>query len=158
MIYGAGAPKVAESFTLNTGRLFTVEEAKLIRDNFKAAYPGLAWLMADCQKRARNDGYVENAWGRRLYVESERAYVATDYLVQSSGRDVLTDAILNTAEYLKPYGGRLLIPIHDELFTWVPEEPSDSFLAGLGEAMTNYKFSLPMTVTPKKGVTFAGLK
>ncbi len=158
MIYGAGAPKVAESFTVNTGHPYTVERAKVIRSNFYAAYPELHTLMNTMQDQARRTGHLQNAWGRDLYVERERAYVATDYIVQSSGRDVLADALLNVATVLPRYGGHLLWPIHDECLMWVPEEPTPELLKEVGEAMVSTKFSHPLTAKPKYGKTLAELK
>jgi DNA polymerase-1 len=158
MLYGAGAPKVAESFTVNTGRPYTVDQARVMRANFKAKYPGLAELMNRCQAQAREFGKVRNRWNRELYVEYDRAYVATDYLVQSSGRDVLGDALINVASILPKYGGRLLWPIHDEVLIWVPEQPSPALLDEVREAMVCRKFQLPLTATPKYGKTLADLK
>lgn len=158
MLYGAGAPKVAESFTLNTGKRYTVEQAKQIRDNFKQAYPGLAALMNEMQRQARTVGHVVNRWGRKLYVEPERAYVATDYLVQSSGRDTLADAILNLSQVLPKYGGNIVIPIHDEVISYLPEEPTPDILKEYEEAMANYRFQLPVTAKANKGKCFADLK
>ncbi len=157
MIYGAGAPKVAESFTVSTGRSYSVEQAREIRGNFYGTYPALHALMNRMQNIARSQGHIENRWGRGLYVERERAYVATDYLVQSSGRDVMADALLQAAELLPAYGGYLLWPIHDEILAWLPEEPSPDLVAKFAEAMICRKFSSPLTAKPKTGRVLAAL-
>jgi DNA polymerase I len=132
MLYGAGAPKVAESFTVNTGRPFTVPQAKVIRTNIKTAYPGLVGLMNSSQSTVMRDGFITNRWNRKLFVERERAYVATDYLIQSSGRDTLADAIISVNPIVKGWGGRIVLPIHDELIMWVPNEPTDDMLKSSG--------------------------
>jgi DNA polymerase-1 len=158
MLYGAGAPKVAESFTVNTGRPYSVEQARVIRNNVKTGYPGLARLMQRMQHEAVVRGYVTNRWDRKLYVERERAYVATDYLVQSSGRDVLGDSLINVASILPEVGGHLMWPIHDESIIWLPDEPSPEFLSKFESAMRCDKFELPLTATPHYGKTLASLK
>ena len=158
MIYGAGAPKVGESFTVNTGKPYTTAQAKTIRDNFYRAHPAIKALMQRTQGEVRANGGVRNRWGRWLNVEVERAYVATDYLVQSSGRDVLADAVINLAEVLPKYGGHLLWPVHDEALMVVPEEPSPELLAEVGKAMVSHRFSLPLTANPVKGRNMAQLK
>jgi len=158
MLYGAGAPKVAESFTLNTGKRYTVEQAKEIRTNFKSAYPGLASLMNEMQRQARSNGYVINRWGRKLFVEPDRAYVATDYLIQSSGRDALADAIINSESVVRQYGGRIVLPIHDELIFWLPSEPDSRIMGEIADSMANYTYSIPLTVSPKKGRDLSKLK
>lgn len=158
MIYGAGAPKVGESFTVNTGRPYSTAQAKTIRDNFYRKHPALKRLMNRTQEEVRSNGGVRNRWGRWLNVEPTRAYVATDYLVQSSGRDVLADALLNLAEILPRYGGYLLWPVHDEALMVVPEEPDSELLAEVAEAMVSRKFSLPLIATPKYGRTMKEIK
>ncbi len=158
MIYGAGAPKVGESFTVNTGRPYTTEQAKGIRDSFYRAHPAIKALMKRTQDDVKWRGGELNRWGRWLNVEEERSYVATDYLVQSSGRDVLADAVLNLAEVLPKYGGWQLWPVHDEALMVVPEEPSPALLAEIAEAMKCYRFSLPLTAQPKAGRTMRDIK
>ena len=158
MLYGAGAPKVAESFTVNTGHPYTVEQAKVIRNNIKVGYPGLTRLMNSMQQQAMSQGFVTNRWGRKLYVQPERAYVATDYLVQSSGRDVLGDALIKVSQILPEWGGRLMWPIHDEVLVDLPEEPSPTFLKQFEDAMRCDVFDLPLTATPHYGKTLASLK
>ena len=159
MIYGAGAPKVAESFTVNTGRPFTVEQARLIRANFKRRYPKLSRMMDELQAQVRAHGKVTNRWGRDLFVEPQRAYVATDYLVQSSGGDVMKDALIRVADDVLPrYGAELLWPIHDELLAWFPEEPTRAALLRVEAAMRCDKFDLPLTAVAHKGKRLSELK
>ena len=158
MIYGAGAPKVGESFTVNTGKPYSTAQAKEIRDSFYRRYPSLKRLMRRMQEEVHSNGGVRNRWGRWLNVEATRAYVATDYMVQSSGRDVLADALLNLAEVLPKYGGYLLWPVHDEALMIVPEEPTPELLAEIAEAMVSRKFSLPLTANPKYGKTMRDIK
>lgn len=157
MIYGAGAAKIAESFTVNTGRPYSIEAAKGIRSNFHAGYPNLALLMKQEMSQAKYQGHITNRWGRELNVEREFAYKATDYLVQSSGRDVMADALLNVYMLLPQYGGHLLWPIHDEILAWVPEEPTPELLHRFEEAVTCHKFSQPMTAKAVYGKTLAAL-
>jgi DNA polymerase-1 len=158
MIYGAGAPKIAESFTVNTGHPYTVDQAKQIRANFKAQYPGLAALMDRMQTQGREQGFLMNRWGRKLYVEKDRAYVATDYLVQSSGRDVMADALLAVGEWIPQYGGRLMWPIHDEVLLYVPEKPTPELLQRVAESMVCRKFDIPLTAEPHFGKRMSDLK
>lgn len=157
MIYGAGAAKVAESFTVNTGRPYGIEAAKGIRSNFHHGYPNIALLMKQQMANAKYHGHIVNRWGRVLGVEKEFAYKATDYLVQSSGRDVMADALLNVYSMLPQYGGHLLWPIHDEILAWVPEEPTPELLRRFEEAVTCHKFSSPMTAKAVYGKTLAQL-
>ncbi len=113
--------------------------------------------MKRMMEQARYNGFITNRWERKLYVEPERSYVATDYLVQSSGRDTMADAMFRVSEMLKKYGGHLALPIHDELISWVPTEPTPEMVAEYSAAMTSHKFSQPLTASPKWGKTLAAL-
>lgn len=157
IIYGAGAAKIAESFALNTGKPYTVPQAKVMRQRFKDMYPGLSDLMQELQQQGRR-GKLRNRWERELRVEAGREYVATDYLVQSSGRDVLADALLNLSEVLPAHGGKLLWPVHDEVIMWMPDPPTPAVLKEVSDAMECTKFQLPLTASPNVGKTFAQLK
>lgn len=157
-LYGAGAPKLAEIFTIKTGKPYSKDRAKQMGTNINRKYPGLYQLMQDKQREAKSYGKVTNRWGRDLYVEQERAYVATDYLVQSSGRDVLADGLENVAGILPHYGGHLLWPIHDEALIWVPEEPGPALMGRIAAAMKCEKFTLPLTAKPKSGKRLSDLK
>ena len=71
---------------------------------------------------------------------------------------MLADAILGAAPYVKQHGGRIVIPIHDELVFHFPEQPSPAVVAGIADAMTSHRFSIPLTVSPKVGRNLLALK
>lgn len=158
IIYGVGSATLSEGMTINLGRRVTPDEAGVIKANWKRGYPGMDRMMQNLQRQAMSQGRIINRWGRVLNVEKDRAYVATDYLVQSSGRDVLADALLNVASLLPEYGGHLLPPIHDEVPLYLPERPDPIFLNRFADAMVCTKFQLPLTASPKWGKRLSDLK
>lgn len=58
--------------------------------------------------------YVTTDYGRRLIVDADKPYAAVNYIVQSTARDIMAEALLRVMddEELNP---TVLLPIHDEL-------------------------------------------
>lgn len=63
ILYGRGTASVAEQIHS------TVEEAQKIIDDFFDAYPMIKTFTEQAQQKAKEDGFVTTAWGRRRYLE-----------------------------------------------------------------------------------------
>jgi DNA polymerase-1 len=63
-----------------------------------------------------------------------RDYANGNYMIQSTGRDVLGQAICNLDD--QGYGEWLWLPIHDELVLEVDEGDADAACRILGDCMT----------------------
>ncbi|XP_037810645.1 DNA polymerase theta isoform X2 [Lucilia sericata] len=64
IVYGMGMRALAE------GLKCTEQEAKLVSEQFHAAYPGIRAYTEKVVKFARNNGYIETITGRRRYLEN----------------------------------------------------------------------------------------
>ncbi|KAM7364011.1 DNA polymerase theta isoform 2-T3 [Cochliomyia hominivorax] len=64
IVYGMGMRALAE------GLKCTEQEAKLVSEQFHAAYPGIRLYTEKIVKFARNNGYIETITGRRRYLEN----------------------------------------------------------------------------------------
>lgn len=62
ILYGRGTPSVAQQ--INS----TIEEAQQVIDDFFNAYPAVKQFTQMSQEKAKKDGYVTTAWGRRRYL------------------------------------------------------------------------------------------
>lgn len=113
-VYGGGPGKLAE----NAGIPFTT--ARRVTEAFRATYPGVTQFAKSVEQQAIRDGYVTTPTGRRLPVDADRAYSATNYLVQSTSRDVTCAGLLRL--YDAGCGPYLRLPVHDEIITSVPHE------------------------------------
>lgn len=127
-VYGGGAKTVSEQNNLD------METAKKIIEGFDNAYPGVAPYSRKLQMQAVRQGYITTPSGRRLPVDSERAYAALNYMVQSTSRDVTCRGLvkLHRAGFT-PY---LRLPIHDEVVASLPMDKAEWGAKQIGDLMT----------------------
>ena len=114
-VYGGGSRQLALQAGISEG------EARAALGSFGRAFPGIKRYGKSLQSDAYLSGEfaVRTMSNRRLVLDRDRQYAATNYVVQSSSRDVLAEAMLRIDE--SPLGGSLLLPVHDELLFQVPE-------------------------------------
>lgn len=116
-VYGGGPKKLAEQAHID------FPTARRVLDGFARTYPGVARLSKRLAAEAGRSGYIVTPVGRRLPVDSSRAYSALNYMVQSSSRDVTCRALIRLHEAgFTPY---LRLPIHDEIVASVPAEKAE---------------------------------
>lgn len=131
--YGAGPQKIAAQLGISFA------EAKKLWLAWRKAYRGLVkWS----ENLARYKS-VTNPWDRLIPADRWRPYANGNYAIQSSGRDMLGDAIVNLAD--AGYGTYLWLPIHDELILEVPEELAEQTVPILEQAMFTTVGSIEMT-------------
>lgn len=96
----------------------------------------------------RKIGYATTPFGRRLIVDAEKAYSATNYIVQSSARDIMAGALLRVMAdpELEP---TVLLPIHDELLGQAPRRQAERIAQRYGEVMSTTFEGVPITASGK---------
>jgi len=108
-------------------------EAQEYMDTYFSRYPGVRVFMEKTREQAREQGYVETLFGRRLYLPeinasnmmrrqgAERA--AINAPMQGTAADIIKIAMIKVDNWLqtdKP-GARLVMQVHDELVLEVEE-------------------------------------
>lgn len=112
-IYGAGAAKIAHSSGTS---IHAAEE--LIR-KYDDSFSGLSsWSQAQIEMAKEQiesgiEPQLTTIYGRRLYLDVERPYVAVNYQIQSAARDILVDWMFKADDAGLLDG--LLAVVHDEL-------------------------------------------
>nr|WP_311530824.1 DNA polymerase I [uncultured Ralstonia sp.] len=128
LIYGMSAFGLASN--LGIGR----DAAKLYIDRYFARYPGAASYMDETRQRAREHGYVETVFGRRLWLPdinggngprrqaAERA--AINAPMQGTAADLIKLSMLAVQGWLEAEAmrSRLVMQVHDELVLEVPQD------------------------------------
>ncbi|QGJ89744.1 DNA polymerase I [Mycobacterium phage Superchunk] len=126
-VYGGGAKTLAEQAHID------FPTAKRVLDGFAKTYPGVARYSKKLAMEAGRNGYIVNAMGRRLPVDSSRTYSALNYMIQSSSRDVTCRALIRLHEAgFTPY---LRLPIHDEVVASLPAEQAQWGAKEIGRLM-----------------------
>ena len=110
-------------------------------------YPGVKAYMETTKDTARNAGYIETLFGRRLYLRdinasnairrqaSER--VAINAPVQGSAADIMKIAMINAHKSLKEskLKAQLTLQVHDELIVDTPKKETDKVVELLTKSM-----------------------
>ena len=150
-LYGASVRKMAISAGV------PVAEMRNVRDDMATRFPGFFAMALEAQHQLReNGGYIETLFGRRLPVDTNKDYVATNYLIQGSAADLLKRSLVLMAQAgLEEY---MLVPVHDEIVLSVPEADVVEVGAAVEKAMTSLDFSVAITASSSTGKTWAEAK
>jgi DNA polymerase-1 len=128
LIYGMSAFGLARQ--LGIGR----EEAARYVELYFLRYPGVKAYMERTRAQAREQGYVETVFGRRLYLPdigarqaARRQYAersAINAPMQGTAADIIKRAMISTDAWLQQSGSgaQLIMQVHDELVLEVPAE------------------------------------
>jgi DNA polymerase-1 len=128
LIYGMSAFGLARQLGVERG------EAQEYIDRYFARYPGVKEFMQRTREQAREQGYVETLFGRRLYLPDIGARngmrraaaerTAINAPMQGTAADIIKRAMLEVDAWLQAERPqvRLLMQVHDELvFEAAPE-------------------------------------
>jgi DNA polymerase-1 len=128
LIYGMSAFGLARQLGISR------EEAQRYVELYFLRYPGVKAYMEQTRAQAREQGYVETVFGRRLYLpdirarqQAQRQYAersAINAPMQGTAADIIKRAMISTDAWLQQSdtGARLIMQVHDELVLEVPVE------------------------------------
>jgi len=126
LIYGMGAFGLAQQLGIERGA------AQQFIDKYFARYPGVAEYMQRTRAIARDQGYVETVFGRRLWLPDIKAAggprragaerAAINAPMQGTAADLIKLAMIAVQGWLdrESLATRLLLQVHDELVLEVP--------------------------------------
>lgn len=122
--YGAGPKRIATQLDISQDEAFQMWLA------WRDAYAGLVAWTEQLSKAEK----IVNPWGREIPADPYRGYASGNYAVQSTGRDVLGDAIVRLEHH--GWGGEFQwLWVHDELILEVDEGQAEDALQALKELM-----------------------
>jgi DNA polymerase-1 len=111
---------------------------------YDRVYPEIRRYSKRLQSRAEyGKKEVVTVSGRHLPLDRDRLYAATNYVVQSTARDVLAQAIVDLFD--AGLGDHLLLPIHDEVLLQAPEADAEEVALEVGRIMSGDFFGVPLT-------------
>jgi DNA polymerase-1 len=142
LIYGMSAFGLGKQ--LNIGR----NEAQQYVDTYFERYPGVKRYMEETKQRARDQGYVETVFGRRLYLPdinarngNVRQYAertAINAPMQGTAADIIKRAMIEVQTWLikGDQDCKMIMQVHDELVFEVSVDEVDSCRASIAGLMT----------------------
>ena len=127
LIYGMGQYGLAKSLGI------TNAAAKSYIDRYFARYPGVAQYMENIKALAKEQGYVETVFGRRLYFPEIHAKgaraagaqrAAINAPMQGTAADLIKMAMVAVQQWLdqQQLKTKMVMQVHDELVFDAPEE------------------------------------
>jgi DNA polymerase-1 len=151
LIYGMSA------FGLGKALGVTRPEAADYIASYFGKYPGVKIYMDEMKAKAKDQGYVETAFGRRLYlpgIHSGRTRMAAERAainapMQGTAADIMKLAMINMHDYIKGTGKdiHIILQVHDEVIVECPEKDTKTTLKALEQIMTDVtKLSVPLVV------------
>ena len=161
LIYGMGAFGLAQQLGIERGA------AQQFIDKYFARYPGVAEYMQRTREVAREQGFVETVFGRRLWLpdikaaggprraSAERA--AINAPMQGTAADLIKLAMIAVQGWLERERLRtkLLLQVHDELVLEVPESETARVQRDLPELMTGVaSLQVPLVVDVGTGINW----
>jgi DNA polymerase-1 len=141
LIYGMSAFGLARQLGIQRGA------AQQYVDRYFERYPGVKRYMDETRAVARDQGFVETVFGRRLYLrdirsrnQQRRQYAersAINAPMQGTAADIIKRAMIDVHHWLEsgPGEARLIMQVHDELVIEVPEPDVESVESGLRDRM-----------------------
>ena len=151
LIYGMSAFGLARQLGLERSAAQTYIE------RYFARYPGVARYMEEARETARQKGYVETAFGRRLWFPDIKASqqgrrqgaerAAINAPMQGTAADLIKLAMIAVQGWLEreKLASRLILQVHDELILEVPEAELAIVRLELPRRMTQVaKLSVPL--------------
>ncbi|WP_175776131.1 DNA polymerase I [Burkholderia anthina] len=161
LIYGMSA------FGLASNLGITRDAAKLYIDRYFARYPGVAQYMEDTRMVAKEKGYVETVFGRRLWLPeinggngprrqaAERA--AINAPMQGTAADLIKLSMIAVDDWLARDGlaSRMIMQVHDELVLEVPDSELSLVREKLPEMMCGVaKLKVPLVAEVGAGANW----
>jgi DNA polymerase-1 len=141
LIYGMSAFGLAQQLGLERAT------AQAYIDSYFARYPGVAQYMETTRAQARDQGYVETVFGRRLWLPEIRSAnparrsgaerAAINAPMQGTAADLIKLSMIAVQGWIdrERLGTKLIMQVHDELVLEVPEAELERVKEALPELM-----------------------
>ena len=162
LIYGMSAYGLAQQLKIERGA------AQDYINVYFARYPGVMQFMENTRESARERGYVETVYGRRLYLpdikssnHQRRQYAertAINAPMQGTAADIIKMAMLAIDDWLQKEAAdvRMIMQVHDELVFETPADRAPALVERVRELMSGAAaLSVPLTLDIGTGTNWA---
>jgi len=109
LIYGMSLKTMAQSIGKDKN------EARILKQKYFEKLEGIEEFILQVQETVRERGYIFNKYGRRYYLDAQKAYVGVNYLIQGTTADLVKERMNDVVKELRACESKVLVQIHDEL-------------------------------------------
>src|SRR5258707_163032 len=155
LMYGMSAFGLARQLGIGRG------DAQKYMDLYFERYPGVKRYMEETRRQARETGFVETVFGRRLYLpeiqsrnQALRQYAersAINAPMQGTAADIIKRAMIEVDAWLQSsrMPAQLIMQVHDELILEVTDEAVGTLV---GDSRTHMIRAADLSIPPKVDV------
>ena len=144
-------------------------EAQGFIDRYFERFPGIRGYMNDTKAFAKEHGYVQTLFGRKIHTPEISAKgpragfaqrAAINAPIQGTAADVIRRAMIRMPDAIKDIPATMLLQVHDELLFEVEKGAEDDLIAAARQVMENaaapvVKLDVTLSVDAGKGANWA---
>jgi len=144
-------------------------EAQAFIDTYFERFPGIRTYMDDTVAFAKEHGYVQTLFGRKIHTPEINARgphagfsrrAAINAPIQGTAADVIRRAMIRMPDAIAHLPAQMLLQVHDELLFEVPDDHVDETISVAksvmeGAAMPAVHLDVPMVVEAGQGANWA---
>jgi DNA polymerase-1 len=144
-------------------------EAQGFIDRYFERFPGIKDYMTATKGFAKEHGYVQTLFGRKIHTPEINAKgpgagfaqrAAINAPIQGTAADVIRRAMIRMEDAIEGLAARMLLQVHDELLFEVDEDATDTLIARACEVMEGaaepvLRFAVPLVVDAGQGANWA---
>ncbi len=144
-------------------------EAQGFIDRYFERFPGIRAYMDDTKAFAKEHGYVQTLFGRKIHTPEINAKgpqagfaqrAAINAPIQGTAADVIRRAMIRMPDAIENLPATMLLQVHDELLFEVDENAVDDVIGVARDVMENasapaVKLDVPLTVDAGRGANWA---
>ena len=139
IMYGAGASKISEQVTKDSGKYFSRNEAQEVIDEYFKEFHKLKEWIEDNKKFIQQNGFIYSYFGRKRRlpnvtstdkgIQSHSVRSGLNFLVQSAASDINLLGAIDMNEYIKSKGmkARIFALVHDSILAEVPDDEVEHY-------------------------------
>ncbi len=163
VIYGISAFGLANNLRIPR------DEAKGFIDRYFERFPGIREYMDDTVAFAKEHGYVQTLFGRKIHTPEINAKgprsgfawrAAINAPIQGTAADVIRRAMIRVPDAISDLPAKMLLQVHDELVFEVRKDAVDQTIDAVRDVMENaadpaVRLDVPLTVDAGQGMNWA---
>jgi len=145
IMYGAGANKISEEVTKNSGTPFSKQDAQDVIDDYFKEFHLLKTWIEENKKFIMQNGFIYSFFGRKRRlpnvastdkgIQSHSVRSGLNFLVQSAASDINLLGAIDMSSWIKAKGkkARIFALVHDSILAEVPDDEVDEYMVKLAE-------------------------
>ena len=143
IMYGAGANKISEQVTKDSGKPFSRNEAQEVIDDYFEEFFMLKQWIENNQKFIQQNGFIYSYFGRKRRlpnvastdkgIQSHSIRSGLNFLVQSAASDINLLGAIDMGSWIKANSkkARIFALVHDSILAEVPDEEIEEYMEQL---------------------------